>query len=1514
MASIREYAWLSNEVYKNGGGNLPGSNWEPFLDSGPLNIGTTTGYYGFAYRNTLTNEIVIAHRGTQLTDGQDLKNDWQVLLGNVPGQVNDAKIFYNAVLAERDRRGLTNAIISHTGHSLGGAIARELAIEQGTAGVLFDPPGYSDQPPTGDTSRITVYRAAYDLVSRFGTQVGTVRTEYISSYPYVPDAVEPLVLLLAARLGLSWLVGPHFGFSQHSMDNLLEVISATSLGIDEATVGLTVASDYQITGAWVEEWQALETAYQDDPGLWSSDPLPEGDLMLSEIRWEQDTSLLTPRQFDNADVGTLIVGENIADLLVGGNGDDLLFGDDGNDVLQGEGGNDILLGGQGTDIYKYRPNDGTDTILDSDKKGLILYDPDGASQTLTVGLRQSTDPAGVYKSLDNTITYRIVGPDLTITTPTGTITVKDFNQNDNDLNIRLINLPPTPAFDVVDDQSDDPSDNTQIYPYVPGNPINYQILTGDGNDYVWTGPGDDHYILGPATSTRDQDLGLSGEGNDIQEGGADTDILLAYAGDDQLYAGLRADLSGLFNTGAAPTAERDWLAGGSGNDLLAGSHGDNALFGGGGLDVLIGGTGNDNLMGDSNKLTEDFGWTVVETPGTHIRTFFDSTNTEIPESSSGAGGADTIYGGDGNDWIIGEIGDDVLAGDAGNDYLDGDAYNLDPAQHGRDTLSGGAGQDTLVGNGGDDVLLGGEGDDSLTGDAADLAAPYHGNDYLDGEAGADTLFGLGGDDVLLGGKGLDRDILYGGTGDDSLEGGAGNDDLYGEEGDDYLSGGEGDDWLDGGAGTDVLDGGAGADVMLIDGNDKVIVDGQDQVQLISGTTPGDLSQGFSIEYASGNIAQASISQVLGSDGRQWLSVAFDATNILYLQNGFLDNGQRFDFGGTSLNQQQLMTHAPAVNITGTTGNDTIYGSNNADILSGGVGSDTLSGQVGDDSLDGGTGADILVGGVGNDTYIVDDSADVVTENINEGTDTVQSSVTHTLAANVENLTLTGASAINGTGNAMDNVLTGNSAINALTGGDGGDTLYGYAGNDTLNGGAGNDTLDGGTGTDTLTGGAGDDIYIVDSTTDIVSENAYEGTDTVQVSITRATALDANVENLTLTGTSAINGTGNALDNVLTGNSGINTLTGGDGNDFLYGNAGSDTLNGGAGNDTLDGGTGNDSLIGSFGDDIYIIDNSGDTVTENLNEGTDTIRSSITRTLDSNVENLTLVGTSAINGTGNALANVLTGNDVNNTLTGGDNNDTLYGNAGADTLDGSAGNDVLNGGVGNDIYRFGLGSGQDVIDDNDATVGNLDTIQIGAGVLPTDITIERNGNDLVLKINGTTDQLTVRNFSDASGASPTAYRVERITFTSTGETWDASGFILGTSNPEWLTGTASDNKIFGYGGDDILLGGSENDTMLGGLGNDTLYGEGGDDLLQGGNGTGGDGNDALFGGDGLDTLRGEEGDDYLSGGADNDYLYGGQGSDVLDGGAGADDIAQARIDRPEFRRLVSQACAAYRLAA
>jgi Ca2+-binding RTX toxin-like protein len=238
-------------------------------------------------------------------------------------------------------------------------------------------------------------------------------------------------------------------------------------------------------------------------------------------------------------------------------------------------------------------------------------------------------------------------------------------------------------------------------------------------------------------------------------------------------------------------------------------------------------------------------------------------------------------------------------------------------------------------------------------------------------------------------------------------------------------------------------------------------------------------------------------------------------------------------------------------VVGGAFNDTITGDNQANRLEGGGGNDTITGGGNTDSYFGNAGNDSLVGGSDRDYF--------------EGGD--------------DNDTLIGAGA--------------------------NDTLRGGPGNDSLSGGADDDIVDGGTVTTRWLAAPGTTSTPSRAPGDLVSEGLGEGTDNVISTINYALA--ANVENLVLTGSANINGTGNGLDNSLTGNSGDNSLTGG---------AGNDTLDGGAGSDTLSGGTGNDT---------YVVDSLGDVISEGSNAGTDVVQSSVSWVLADNVENLALVG-------------------------------------------------------------------------------------------------------------------------------------------------------------------------------------------------------------------------------------------------------------------------------------------------
>ena len=826
----------------------------------------------------------------------------------------------------------------------------------------------------------------------------------------------------------------------------------------------------------------------------------------------------------------------------------------------------------------------------------------------------------------------------------------------------------------------------------------------------------------------------------------------------------------------------------------------------------------------------------------------------------------------------------VLTGNSADNILDGGV--------GADTMIGGLGNDTYyVENTGDVVTENvSEGTDTvqssvtytlssnveyltLTGTAAIAGIGNELDNYLTGNSAANTLTGNAGNDTL-----------NGSTGADTMIGGAGDDIYYVDNTGDVVTENvsEGTDTvqssitytlgtnienltltgtstingtgntlaniLTGNTAANILTGGAGNDTYVVDNTGDVVTEnaseGTDTVQSSITYTLGTNVENLTLTGTSAiNGTGNTLANVLtGNSADNILDGGIDADTMIggtgndtYVVDNAGDVVTENTNEGTDTVNSSI-TYTLVANVENLTLTGTVAINSTGNTLA-----NVLTGNSADNILDGSIDADTMIGGAGNDTYIVDNTGDVIIENASEGTDTIQSSVTYTLGANIENLTLTGSTAINGTGNTLDNVLIGNSAVNTLTGN------------------AGNDTLDGGNDADTMIGGTGNDTYYVDNTGDVVTENASEGTDTVQSSVTYT--LGANIENLTLTGTTAINGTGNTLDNVLTGNSIVNILTGG------------------AGNDT------------------YIVDNTGDVVTENFNEGTDVVQSSVTYTLSSNVENLTLTGTAAINGTGNTLNNVIIGNSVANMLDGG---------TGDDTLDGGTGNDTLDGGLGNDTYLFSVGSGQDIISQFDPSAGRVDTVQF-EDVPSTGLNaVSRSGYDLIIQY-GISDSVTITNQFYSS-----VYGVDQFTFSDNVTLTAAQLFAAypvtmnltdGDDNIAFIgdtsyiiyagagndivdgshgSGNSGNNRIYGEAGNDTLIGGIGNDSLYGGADNDSLVGGAGSDVLYGG-----DGNDTLYGGDGTNSLN--DNDNILYGGAGNDILIGRRGNDTLDGGTGNDTL-------------------------
>jgi trimeric autotransporter adhesin len=581
----------------------------------------------------------------------------------------------------------------------------------------------------------------------------------------------------------------------------------------------------------------------------------------------------------------------------------------------------------------------------------------------------------------------------------------------------------------------------------------------------------------------------------------------------------------------------------------------------------------------------------------------------------------------------------------------------------------------------------------------------------------DTLFlsALKGDDTVyagVGGSFIDgdegNDFLIGGSAIDQLNGGVGNDLLDGREGADILQGASGNDIMSGGLGSDRMEGGTGNDIYYVESLSDILVENAGEgIDTVFAGLSYELAANIENLFATGAealdlIGNSLANNIVGNDAPNRIVGGAGADrmegkrgNDTYFVDSVRDVIVEVAGGG----RDRVVLSTVTVYTLPTQLED-LTGNVGGKLTGNSVANHILVPLLGDlavplftnDTIDGGLGADTMQGGFGNDTYVVENLGDTVIEVLNAGIDTVKSSVTQTLSANVENLILTGSAAISGFGNELQNRITGNNAANSINGGNGFDTLIGGLGADTyfvdttgdviietgidvdsviafasytlpvnvenltlsgfasdatgnasknkLTGNAFSNILDGKGGADDMRGGGDGDLYVVDNAADVVVELAGQGLDEVWSSISYT--LGANVEDLTLVGSLAINGTGNTLKNLLRGNGAANVLNGGVNADFMEGAGGNDT---------------------------YIVDNVGDTVTESASQGIDTVNASVNFTLGDHVENLNLTGASAIRGTGNNLANKIVGNGA------------------ANTIDGKQGANTLTGGLGKDVFVF-----------------------------------------------------------------------------------------------------------------------------------------------------------------------------------------------------------------------------------
>jgi Ca2+-binding RTX toxin-like protein len=1168
------------------------------------------------------------------------------------------------------------------------------------------------------------------------------------------------------------------------------------------------------------------------------------------------------------------------DSLHGGAGNDSLLGGDGNDELFGDGGKDTLDGGAGDDTAYMARSIEHYTLSRPNATDLLVTDKD-SGEVLTLRNVEKLDFAG----------SRVVVSEL----------LKGIVSPGNDV------LPGTSGNDTIDG------------------------LTGA--DTMSGLAGDDSYVV---DNVGDQVVEQRGEGNDtvtVTIAVANSSYVLAdNVENGKLMGTVALNLSGnAADNQLTGNDAANVLNGLDGNDKLLGGAGADKLLGGSGDDTLLGGSGNDTMEGGAGNDVYDVDATtdqVIELDGGGN----DRVETALASLTLAANVEQLVYTGKASFNGSGNAGDNLLVGGSGNDSLNGLAGN--DALHGgagNDSLLGGDGNDALFGEGGKDTLDGGAGDDTVylarsldhytvarpnatdlvvtdkdSGEVSTLRNVEHidfagqtlaytdlivgvvsagndslpgtnGNDNINGLTGADTMVGLAGDDLYTVDNVGDVVVEQAGQGNDTvnvaiavannsyvladnvenaklvatvaanltgngadnqltgneaanvLSGLDGNDSLFGNGGADRLLGGAGNDNLDGGSGNDTLDGGSGNDSYVVDSVADVIIEADGGGKDAMRTAASAMTQALNVE------------------------------SMYYTGNAA--------FAGTGNVQNNL--------LGGSYGNDTLSGLAGDDILLGGGGNDSLLGGDGNDNLYGDEGKNTLDGGAGDDTAHLARSADHYTVTRPNAIDVVltdKDSGDSTVLRNVEHVDFAGQAVLD-----YADLIVGVVSV----------------GNDLLPGTNGNDNINGLAGADTMIGLGGDDQYTVDNIGDVVTEQAGQGFDLVNVAIATAGVtyvLGDHVEQASVTSTAAVNLQGNGSNNVLLGNAASNVLLGLDGDDRLEGLAGNDKLDGGAGNDTLVGGVGSDTMIGGLGDDSYVVDAAGDQVVEADGGGHDSVVASVASyTLAANVETLSAAAQAGnFSFTGNALDNLITGYNGNDILLGGAGNDTLSGLAGNDNLQGGDGDDLLLGGSGNDTLDGGLGD---------------DTVQL-AHDFASYTRSRPSASDLKLVDQITGDTIVLRN-------------VEHIDFHGTNLSWNDAVFnlvslgndtLVGSSGADTLNGLAGADVMTGLGGDDVYVVDVQEDSVVEAAagGSDTVQlaiSKAGTTYVLASNVehatvtstvalnvTGNDGHNALTGNALNNVLDGQAGNDTLDGGAGNDTLLGGDGNDQLQGGAGNDSMA------------------------
>ena len=1311
-----------------------------------------------------------------------------------------------------------------------------------------------------------------------------------------------------------------------------------------------------------------------------------GDAIVENLNEGNDTVMASVDYSLSANVENLVLtgsaqnatGNELSNKITGNAQNNQIDGGSGDDQLTGGLGDDQLTGGIGSDLYIYRPGDGNDEIIDlnndsqqTDELRLtggilasqvsllrlnqdILLSVNGSNSILLrnqamgsgQGIERITFDSGEHwdaaQILDRATVIDSVER-FQIGTNAGE-TLQGFAGNDVLLGR---------------------SGNDVLI----GDSGNDQLMGGSGSDALYGGDGDDNLI--------------DSDGPSLMDGGAGDDTYAIDTSQAATEINIR-DLSGTDKL--VLNWARDHIIVDA-KTLTLTHRITGQIVKLPGLDQQQGGTGQQDasaietitvLEGDGTSLQQQtLSWHQLFL-GADAVVLGDTQNNQTTLGNSSASTA--LLGMTGDDVLTGGAGVEIFRPGSGNDRMEGAA--------GDDRYD-------VIGSSGNKIILDTHGNDSLVlgWNAEDLDFDLQTSSFFNKSTGQRVT--LEGFDLMqdppvcpiehiqlangetisaaeyftrtfpASSRAVDGSLIGTGLNEEFISTGQGER-IFSAGGNDRLNGSDGDDYLDGGTGADLMKGGSGSDTYIVDNIGDQIIDVKPTWSRSSSTFSNNLNEldtvissvSFKLGDGLDNIVLTG-NEAINATGN-WLSNTLtgnSADNILIgsaLSLSFESFGDISNFYNNGSSYTGTLYQRPG----GNTGNTDLYYE--------GESSYSIRGFID-------TNRNYFLNGIydywGASNNVFGYFSLLVDPNIN-----YEISPNGTLAISqyqLPHLSLLG---------------------DTLYGGDGNDKLYGDIDDDTLDGGAGDDLLVSGGGSDVMIGGAGDDVYVLSNDrlngqADVVlTELANGGSDTV---ITNGDwTLADNFENLvlgynpatydpyfnilyeqfgepypdlSLIGSEGLyrsynsyrtspTGKGNSLDNqiivnnsaysIVYGYAGNDTINnpwgasyGGDGDDqidgsFAYGEAGNDTLRGW----NLDGGQGADLMIGweGFGN-TYFVDNAGDVIVENEDEGIDTVHTMLnTPALQAHIENLVLIeGSTATVGVGNELSNHINGNSLDNVLDGGDGgDDTIFGGAGNDTLTADRGDDFLDGGSGEDSMYGGRGSDTYIVDNtmdqviDDATDSGVDTVKSDVSWTLSD-GVENLLLDGRNAINGTGNALG--NYISGN---------------------EADNVMSGLTGNDIILGLAGNDVLDGGDGDDRLDGGTGVDTMSGGRGNDSfivdsysdviieeanaghdhidvysayvmseniedvtlhsdylianssanqitasaggynyIEGRGGDDVIYGGD-------DALtsdyYGGTVLayndDTLFGNEGNDVIDGGSGSDYLYGGDGNDVLIGGA------------------------------